>query len=61
MNDFDRDILEWNRGGGCLLVAGSSITFLTDRSMESFGRGLGHEERAYIFGKVRQFMVKSLP
>jgi hypothetical protein len=35
--------------------------FLTDRSMESFGRGLAHEEMAYIFGKVRQFVVKSLP
>ena len=61
MKNFNRDILEWNMGGGCLLVAGSIRTLLTDRSMESFGRVLGHEEMAYIFGKVRQFMVKSSP
>jgi hypothetical protein len=41
------------------IAPGAKITFLTDRSMESFGRGLGSGEMAYIFAKVRQFMVES--
>jgi hypothetical protein len=41
------------------IAPGAQITFLTDRSMESFGRGLGSEETAYLFAKLRQFMLKN--
>lgn len=42
------------------IVPGSQITFLSDRSIESFGKGLRPEEMVYVSAKISRFIVRPM-